>query len=76
MAKRRRQQTIGFENKEKWEIDPVEVANVRQCSKLALVSDGSNGPMGVKAIADHVNALGIRSRACSLFGTGTVLAKF
>lgn len=65
-------ETIGSKIKKKWEIDPVEAANVQTMFKLALVGDGSSGPMGVKAIADHVNALGIRSRAGSLFGTGTV----
>lgn len=63
---------IGVKIKKKWEIDPVEAANVRLMFELARVGDGTRGPMGVKAIAEHVNALGIRSRGGGLFGTGTV----
>ena len=63
---------IGPKIKKKWDVDPVEAANVRLMFKLARIGDGVSGPMGVKAIAKHVNALGIRSRAGALFGTGTV----
>ncbi len=63
---------IGAKVKKKWAIDPVEADNVRLMFKLARNGDGSSGPMGVKAIAEHVNAKGIRSRSGKLFGTGTV----
>ena len=63
---------IGSKQKRKWEIDPVESEIVRRMFNLAAVGDGGTGPLGVKSIAGHVNAAGLRTCANNYFGTGTV----
>lgn len=63
---------IGSKIKKKWEIDTIEARNVQLMFRLAIVGDGSGGPMGVKAIAEQFNAMGIRSKSGALFVTGTV----
>lgn len=52
----------GAKTKKKLEIDPHHAETVRLAFRLALESDGSSGPMGVKSIATHLNAKGILTR--------------
>ena len=44
------------------EIDPVHAETVRLIFRLAREGSGSSGPMGIKSIATHFNASGIRTR--------------
>ena len=52
----------GHRVKKTLEIDPIQAETVRLIFRLAREGDGSSGPMGVKSIAKHVNAIGIRTR--------------
>jgi len=63
---------IGSKTKRRYKIDPVEAETVRLIFGLAEKGDGMRGPLGVKAIAEHLNQAGHRTRDGNLFGTGTV----
>jgi site-specific DNA recombinase len=45
---------------------------VRLAFRLALHGDGTSGPMGVKAITSHLNALGILTRDGGRWGIGSL----
>src|SRR5262249_60613058 len=54
------------------EIDPFRAETVRLIFRLAREGDGTSGPMGVKSIAKHLNAAGIRTRDGGRWGIGAV----
>ena len=62
----------GAKTKKKLEIDPFHANTVRSMFQLALQGDGKSGPMGVKAIAVHLNANGITTRDGGRWGVGAV----
>lgn len=62
----------GVKTKKKLEIDPFHANTVRSMFQLALQGDGKSGPMGVKAIAVHLNANGITTRDGGRWGVGAV----
>lgn len=53
-------------------IDAVEADIVRNVFQLALTGTGSSGPMGVRNIAQHLNAAGHRTRAGGEFYSSTI----
>ena len=62
----------GHRTKKTLEIDPVQAETVRLIFRLAREGDGNSGPMGVKSIATHLNAAGIRTRDGGRWGIGAV----
>jgi DNA invertase Pin-like site-specific DNA recombinase len=60
----------GHRIKKTLEIDPIQAETVRQIFRLAREGDGSSGPMGVKSIAKHLNAAGVRTRDGGRWGLG------
>ncbi len=62
----------GVKVKKKLEIDSVHADTVRLIYRLALEGDGVNGPMGVKAIASHLNQRRIFTRDGGLWGIGQI----
>jgi len=62
----------GHRTKKTLEIDPVQAETVRLIFRLAREGDGSSGPMGVKSIARHLNATGIRTRDGGRWGLDAV----
>jgi site-specific DNA recombinase len=62
----------GHRTKKTLEIDPIQAETVRLIFRLAREGDGSSGPMGVKSIAKHLNAAGIRTRDGGRWGLGAV----
>ena len=62
----------GHRTKKTLEIDPIQAETVRLIFRLAREGDGSSGPMGVKSIAKHLNAAGIRTRDGGRWGVGAV----
>ncbi len=62
----------GAKVKKKLEIDPHHAETVRLAFQLALIGDGTSGPMGVKSIASHLNAKGIFTRDGGRWGIGSL----
>jgi site-specific DNA recombinase len=62
----------GHRTKKTLEIDPVQAETVRLIFRLAREGSGSSGPMGVKSIATHLNAIGIRTRDGGRWGVDAV----
>ncbi len=62
----------GAKVKKKLEIDPLHADTVRLIYRLALVGDGTSGPMGVKNIATHLNQRRIFTRDGGRWGIGQV----
>ena len=62
----------GHRTKKTLEIDPVQAETVRLIFRLAREGSGSSGPMGVKSIATHLNASGIRTRDGGRWGVDAV----
>jgi site-specific DNA recombinase len=62
----------GAKIKKKLEIDPHHAETVRLAFQLALRGDGTSGPMGVKSIANHLNAKGILTRDGGRWGIGSL----
>jgi site-specific DNA recombinase len=62
----------GAKIKKKLEIDPHHAETVRLAFQLALRGDGTSGPMGVKAIANYLNAKGILTRDGGRWGIGSL----
>jgi site-specific DNA recombinase len=62
----------GHRPKKTLEIDPVQAETVRLIFRLAREGNGSSGPMGVKSIATHLNASGIRTRDGGRWGVDAV----
>ena len=62
----------GHRVKKALEIDPIQAETVRLIFRLAREGDGSSGPMGVKSITKHLNAVGIRTRDGGRWGIGAV----
>ncbi|HKM55556.1 MAG TPA: recombinase family protein, partial [Isosphaeraceae bacterium] len=62
----------GAKLKKKLEIDPLHADTVRLIYCLALEGDGAKGPMGVKAIASHLNQRRIFTRAGGRWGVGQI----
>src|SRR5215472_7068196 len=62
----------GHRTKKTLEVDPVQAETVRLIFRLAREGDGTSGPMGVKSIAKHLNAAGIRTRDGGRWGLGAV----
>lgn len=54
------------------EIDPIQAETVRLIFRLAREGSGSSGRMGVKSIATHLNASGIRTRDGGRWGVDAV----
>lgn len=61
----------GARAKKKLEIDPLHAETVRLMFRLAHEGKGE-GPMGIKAIVNHLNAAKIFTRAGSRWGVGAV----
>jgi DNA invertase Pin-like site-specific DNA recombinase len=62
----------GHRTKKTLEIDPVQAETVRLIFCLAREGNGSSGPMGIKSIATHLNAIGIRTRDGGKWGLEAV----
>jgi hypothetical protein len=62
----------GHKTKKTLEIDPLQAETVRLIFKLVREGDGSSGSMGVKSVAAHLNAHGIRTRDGGRWGIGAV----
>jgi site-specific DNA recombinase len=62
----------GAKIKKKLEIDPLYAHTVRLAFKLALEGDGTSGPIGVKAIAAHINRRRISTRDGGRWGIGQI----
>ena len=62
----------GHKTKKALEIDPIQAETVRLIFRLTLEGDGRSGIMGVKSIASHLNAAGIRTRDGGRWGVGAV----
>src|SRR6267154_285978 len=62
----------GPRTKKTLEIDPVQAETVRLIFRLAREGSGSSGAMGVKSIATHLNASGIRTRDGGRWGVDAV----
>jgi DNA invertase Pin-like site-specific DNA recombinase len=62
----------GHRTKKILEIDPVQAETVRLIFRLAREGNGSSGTMGVKSIATHLNASGIRTRDGGRWGVDAV----
>lgn len=62
----------GHRTKKTLEIDPIQAETVRLIFRLAREGNGASGPMGVKLIAKHLNAAGIRPRDGGRWGIGAV----
>lgn len=62
----------GDKAKKRLEIDPKEAEIVRMIFTLYRVGDGRRGPLGIKAIVNHLNAKGFRQRTGTRFTTKTV----
>lgn len=58
--------------KKRLAIDPVEAETIRLIFRLYLYGDGKSGPMGVKAVVNHLNFNGLRTRRGAHFGVGSV----
>lgn len=63
-------ETRGAKTKKKLEIDPLHADTVRRIYQLAFDGDGSSGPMGVKAIVNHLNRNHIFTRDGGRWGIG------
>jgi site-specific DNA recombinase len=62
----------GAKIKKKLEIDPHHAETVRLAFSLALRGDGTSGPMGVKALANYLNAKGILTCDGGRWGIGSL----
>src|SRR4030088_2765304 len=62
----------GHRTKKILDIDPIQADTVRLIFRLAREGDGASGPMGVKSITKHLNALGVRTRDGGRWGIGAV----
>ncbi len=62
----------GHRIKKALEIDPIQAETVRLIFRLACEGDGTSGPMGVKSITKHLNAVSIRTRDGGRWGIGAV----
>ncbi|WP_334387774.1 recombinase family protein [Bradyrhizobium sp. AZCC 2262] len=62
----------GHRIKKTLEVDPVQAETVRLIFRLAREGDGRAGAMGVKSIATHLNAKGIRTRDGGRWGVDAV----
>lgn len=60
----------GAKTKKKLAIDPVEAETVRLIFRLVREGDGTNGPMGVKAVVVWLNGHGYRTRRAARWGIG------
>lgn len=60
----------GSKTKKKLEIDPLHADTVRLIYRLALQGEGGSGPMGVKAIVNHLNRNRIFTRDGGRWGIG------
>jgi site-specific DNA recombinase len=60
----------GSKMKKKLEIDPLHADTVRMIFRLASEGDGTSGPMGVKAIVNHLNKNRIFTRNGGRWGIG------
>ena len=60
----------GSKMKKKLEIDPLHADTVRMIFRLASEGDGTSGPMGVKAIVNHLNRNRIFTRNGGRWGIG------
>ncbi|MGQ3673983.1 recombinase family protein [Xanthobacter sp. TB0139] len=60
----------GAKMKKKLEIDPLHADTVRMIYRLALEGDGMSGPMGIKAIVNHLNGNHIYTRNGGRWGIG------
>lgn len=64
----------GARVKKQLAIDPVEAEIVRLMFRLLVGGDQGSGPMGVKAIANWLNARGHRTRTGATWGIGPIHA--
>lgn len=60
----------GAKIKKKLEIDPLHADTVRLIFRLATEGDGTSGPLGVKAIVNHLNKNRIMTRNGGRWGIG------
>ncbi len=62
----------GAKVKKRLEIDPIQAETIRTIFNLFLNGDGERSSLGVKAIADHLNRQGVRTRDGGRFAVKTV----
>ena len=62
----------GTKLKTKLEIDPTQAEKIRLIYRLALNGHDNTGPMGLKAIAVHLNAKGLTTRDGGRWGISSV----
>ncbi|WP_197425287.1 recombinase family protein [Caulobacter sp. CCH5-E12] len=62
----------GAKIKTKLEIDPVQADKIRLIYRLALIGSDNTGPMGVKAIAAHLNERNVTTRDGGRWGVSGV----
>ena len=62
----------GTKIKTKLEIDEGQAGKVRLIYRLALSGEENTGPMGIKAIATHLNARGVTTRDGGRWGSSAV----
>ena len=53
-------------------VDPIEADTVESIFRLYRHGDGRSGPLGIKAVACHLNERGYRTRLGARFGVGTI----
>ena len=62
----------GHKTRKTLDVDPLQAETVQLIFRLTREGDGSSGPMGVKSVAAHLNAQGIRTRDGGRWGIGAV----
>ncbi|WP_245863888.1 recombinase family protein [Caulobacter mirabilis] len=62
----------GAKLKKKLEIDPIQAEKIRKIYRLALFGLDGTGPMGFKAICNHLNDQNIRTRDGGRFGLDAI----
>ncbi|WP_299005953.1 recombinase family protein [uncultured Caulobacter sp.] len=65
-------ETRGAKTKKKLEIDPVQADKIQLIYRLALHGEHNTGPMGLKAIATHLNEKGLTTRDGGRWGISSV----
>jgi hypothetical protein len=66
----------GAKTKKRLAIDAIEVEIVRMIFRLAYEGKGSNGPLGVKALACHLNEHDHRTRRGARWGIAPCIASW
>jgi hypothetical protein len=62
----------GAKIKKRLDVDPVDAETVQLIFRLYAEGDGQSGPLGVKKVAEWLNAHGYRTRKGATFGVGPI----